>query len=62
MTGSWRPVSTVTSLQRLEDGGQNVLIDYGHGDIVNRSVNSHYPSQTMAKDIFYGLIGVKKTV
>ena len=38
MTGSWRPVSTVTSLQRLEDGGQNVLIDYGHGDIVNRSV------------------------
>ena len=38
MTGSWRPVSTVTSLQRPEDGGQNVLIDYGHGDIVNRSV------------------------
>ena len=41
MTGSWRPVSTVTSLQRLEDGGQNVLIDYGHGDIVNRSVPTH---------------------
>ena len=42
MTGSWRPVSTVTSLQRLEDGGQNVLIDYGHGDIVNRSVTAPY--------------------
>ena len=46
MTGSWRPVSTVTSLQRPEDGGHNVLIDYGHGDIVNRSAINYTLSIT----------------
>ena len=55
MTGSWRPVSTVTSLQRLEDGGHNVLIDYGHGDIVNRSVITHYPSHALTLKTLYKL-------
>ena len=54
MTGSWRPVSTVTSLQRLEDGGQNVLIDYGHGDIVNRFVIAPHPLHPMTLKIKYG--------